>query len=171
MKFSIVATFSGIPEQHGIDVDIGWVERECVQALGAEHVDTTEPGDCEYDYLADEGSDERWKTEAYDVTVSALVDRETFDSWCKALYLRARDEQTIGTLGGPLGLCIVPDLVFSLDEQQVIDCIRVTPVPTNTAGEPIPTMERIPEGEREEVAERTWDRLRSAVLKVYSEGI
>src|SRR5690606_20991794 len=105
MRFSIVAKFSGIPDTDGIDVDVAWVERECVRHLPEGSVETTEPGDCEYGYLAEECADERWKTEAYDVTVSALVDRETFDAWCKALYLRARDENTMGTIGGPLGWC------------------------------------------------------------------
>ena len=165
MKFSIVAKFSGIPD-HPYDVDIGWVERECVRHLPDNSVDVTEPGDCEYSYFADEGSDERWRTEAYDVTVTALVDRETFDAWCKALYLRARDENTMGTLGGPLGWGVVPDVVFALEEPEVLDSIRVTPVPTNIAGEPIPTMERIAEDQRDTVAERTWNRLRTAVLSV-----
>lgn len=50
MKFSIIARFSGIPD-HPFDVDIGWVERECVRYLPENTVDVTEPGDCEYDEL------------------------------------------------------------------------------------------------------------------------
>lgn len=170
MKFSIVARFSGIPD-HPYDADVGWVERECVRHLPDGATDVTEQGDCEFAYLADECADDRWRTQAYDVTVSTVVERVTFDDWCRALYLRARDEQTMGTLGGPLGPFVVPDIVFSLDEPQIIDSIRVTPIPTGSAGEPIPDMARISENARPQAAERVWSRLRAAVLSIYGEGL
>ena len=164
MKFSVVAKFSGC-EGPAWDLTVKDVERESVRRLGAQAVDVTEPGDSEYAYLADEGSEE-WR-EAYDVTVSGLFDRETFDAWVDALYLRADDTETMGTLGGPLSMGCVPDIVFELREQWVIDSIRVTPVIEDRNGEPLPNMERVPEEQRADVAERTWQRIRKATLAVY----
>lgn len=171
MHFSVVARFSGYIRYNG-ESDISDVERLCRENLPDHVIDVGEQGESEYAYLADEFGDPLWRDDAYDVSVSAMLTKPEFEAWRDALYLTAKDENTLGTLGGPMGPFCVPDIVFGLDENAVIDTVRVTPIPCNLAGDPIPRnerFERFSEDERRDYAGRLWDRLRAATLKTYGE--
>lgn len=89
----------------------------------------TEPGESEYSYLAKD-SDNPWFQELQDIEISGVFDLETFKWLVEELGMSPTDDQTLGTLGGPANPNgLVPDIVFKIDSEHIIDSIRVTPLP------------------------------------------
>ena len=152
MRFAIQATFTGAPigglspeiSIDDIDRDLGGIE--------GLSMDSTEPGDSEYGYLAEEGSPSAdWFAQMHDTTVSGVLDRAGFYDFVDATGCYAEDCLTLGTLGGPA--CpwgIAPDINMVMESQHVIASIRVTPLP-----------------ERGVLTEANWERVRAAFLRIF----
>lgn len=156
MHFGIMATFSGTDE-YAHDMDMDTIEHCCREA--GLSVDVSEPGDSEYDYLAKESESEAWEG-IYDITVSGILDRETFTRWVEDLGLYAEDVRTLGTLGGPgnpMGL--YPDIAFAGEYLTIIESVRVSPLPDVGPPASLPNDEAW--------ANHAWERVRGAVLTVY----
>ncbi len=161
MKFSVVASFTGVLPEHDssyypCDVTLTDAIRAC-ETAGIGESEPSEVGDSEYSYLADESEKPNWFEHLQDYQASGIVDRETLTRLIDDLGAFAEDCETMGTLGGPLAPWggIVADIPFRIESQVLIECIRVTPIPCGTDGEPL-------KGD-----ERTWDRVRAAMLAVY----
>ncbi|MBM4076699.1 MAG: hypothetical protein FJ267_13805 [Planctomycetes bacterium] len=120
-------------------------------------VEPSEPFDSEFSYCAREGSiprrildrlddargetrfqicrklKEKFPREAFwacisDIQMSGMFDRKTAFGFLDSIGARFETSQTMGTLGGPLGLGIVPDFAFNVESQVLISSIRLTPV-------------------------------------------
>lgn len=75
-------------------------------------------------YIVDERTRSQWWG-IRDVTASGILDAEQMAEL--ASFCSPTDTETLGTLGGPLGECIVPDIEFIAESPILIDSIRVTP--------------------------------------------
>ena len=166
MQFSVLLSVAGIPDRYNYqETCYRDVLRAC-QAAGLA-VDETEPGDSEYDYLATETDDNpdpdsfwgEWKAGVQDLTASGIIGKEAFTELMESIGAYPEDCETLGTLGGPLAPWggVVPDISFRMECQELIDSIRVTPVPKRFEREPASPEE----------AEDTWDRLRAAIFKYF----
>lgn len=157
MKFSVVASFTGVlPEYDSscyYSFNLGDVKRVCDQMEIP--YDITEPGDSEYNYLA-EGKEDTWYSHMSDLTLCAFMTRSEFKTFVSELGAYAEDCLTMGTLGGPLGIGIVPDIPMNIESDVLITSIRVTPCP-EVNGEPIYIDN-----------ERQWNVLRSAFISAYA---
>jgi hypothetical protein len=101
-------------------------------------------------YIVDERTRSDWWG-VFDVTASGIVDEETLDTLCHDIGASATDEETLGTLGGPLSIGIVPDIVFRIESSILIDSIRVTPFCPDWPDD-------------EPVSFETWSQLRDATI-------
>jgi len=157
LAFSIVATFSGehprLSEWHPCDTTLS----DVLKAWPGLETALSEPFDSEYAYLAKEGSiprrildrledargetrfqicrklKEKFPRKAFwacisDIQMSGIFDRKTAFGFLDSIGARFETAQTMGTLGGPLGLGVVPDFAFNVESQVLIASIRVTPV-------------------------------------------
>lgn len=151
MLFSVVATFTGWLDDKYWPCDT--TLQDVINAIEAAGMDAepSEPGDSEYAYLAEESDDDQWSN-LQDVMICGVMNRETFTSFVEDIGGWASDIGTLGTLGGPLGLGIVPDIVIEIESQALISSVRVTPVPSN---------------DTVEYTEERWERVRTAFLTVY----
>ncbi|MFA5572180.1 MAG: hypothetical protein WDA42_03660 [Candidatus Bathyarchaeia archaeon] len=159
MMFSMVASFTGVLNE---DFDDGRYRYDCdlddIVQLCKQHnipYDITEEGDSEYSYLAEESPEEEWFQHLRDVTIGVFLERKQFKAFVEDLGAYAEDCQTMGTLGGPLGYGVVPDIPMRMKSSQILDSIRVTPCPL-VNGEPIHLD-----------TEEKWDRVREAFLEAY----
>ena len=150
-------------------------------------VDVTEPGDSEYLYLAKEdgrkcsecrngqietedgedsttcekchgsGYNSPWSA-LQDVTVSGIMTHENFESWIQEIGAFATEDNTMGTLGGPLSdgmpYC-VPDINFRMEERYIIESIRVTPFIDRDGELTYPKNEQ------------QWERIRASVIHAF----
>jgi len=91
-----------------------------------------------------------WAT-CSDYQASGILDRATFETLMDRLGAVAEDVQTMGTLGGPLGIGIVPDISYNIESQAVIACIRATPI-----------SDRINSEER-------WNMVRDAIMRTHGD--
>lgn len=102
----------------------------------------------EYGYLEgcwENGSHRKW---------CAVLDRQQFDEFVDHCGLFAESTETMGSLGAPgFGFGWAPAISFVSHDPDCIQNAYVTP---------------IPEVERESCDERDWERVRGAVLSVYS---
>ena len=140
MKFSIIYS-ADVPE----DVDV----MDHAPPNVAELWDQTEDDDnFEYGYLEgdwEHGHHRKWY---------AILDREQFDEFVDHCGLFAEDVETMGSLGAPgFGFGWAPAISFNGDDPDAIQNAYVTP---------------LIEVKREGCDERDWDRVRGAVLSVYS---
>lgn len=106
---------------------------------------------------------ERFAVRCRDLTISTIMDRDTFSRFVDSIGATCTAEDTMGTLGGPLSggfPSIVADMVFRCDSRCLIDSIRVTPIP-GTIDRPLGKCESADD------AERIWNRLKSAMMSVY----
>jgi hypothetical protein len=109
----------------------------------------TESGRSEYAYL--EGSWLRGRHGKW----TALLTRDQFDEFVKALGLYAEATETMGSLGAPgFGFGWSPAISFTADHEDAILSAYVTPVPE---------VEKKNGGD-----ERDWRRVRQAVLSAYA---
>lgn len=156
MRFSIVATFTGKMDDRGYEASL----EDAIDAATGAGLDIDEPceiGESEYSYLAGESPDNEWYKGLQDVQASGILDRKQFERFIEDLGAYAEDCLTMGTLGGPLSggmLYCVPDISFMMESSRLIESIRVTPIPSKYE----------PSGQ---CNERTWDRLRAVMLKLY----
>lgn len=120
-------------------------------------LEPSEPFDSEYNYLAREGNevprkvldrleeaagetkfqmcrairekyDRTFWTRIADVQGSGIFDRKTLFGFLDSIGAYFEDCGTMGTLGGPLGIGIVPDFAFNVESQCLIASIRITPI-------------------------------------------
>lgn len=101
---------------------------------------------------------ERFAVRGRDLTVSTVMDRETFSRWIDGIGAFAEDVETMGTLGGPLSggfPSLVADISFRMESSALIESVRVTPFPSF---EPQSDVCNRPEN---------WERVRSATLAIY----
>lgn len=140
MRFSVIYS-ADVPE----DVDVLGYAPPQVEELWDE---TEDDDQYEYGYLEDEwenGHHRKW---------CAVLTREQFDEFIDRCGLFAEDVQTMGSLGAPgFGFGWAPAISFRSDDPDAIQSAYVTP---------------IPEVEQESCNERDWERVREAVLAVYS---
>jgi hypothetical protein len=158
LMFSMTASFSGchprLQDWSPCDITLADVIRDWP---GDQPLEPSEPFDSEYSYLAKEGAlgrrildrlaDARGETrfqicrklkelyprEAFwtcisDVQGSGLFDRETCFGFLDSIGASFETDATMGTLGGPLGIGVVPDMAFHVESQQLISSIRITPI-------------------------------------------
>lgn len=107
---------------------------------------------------------ERFAVRCRDLDIGTMMDRKTFTKFMGDIGAYCTDEETMGTLGGPLsnGMpTIVADMVFRVESNCLIDSIRVTPIP-GTIDSPLGTSCKSADD-----AERIWGRLKNAMLSVY----
>lgn len=150
--FSIVASFSG-PHPKIRHTELVSV----IDAWPLDKPTPSQPYDSDYSYLARESGEvpravldvldgsaeetrfrilEKLESKGYDifwasvcdVQVSGILDRETMFKFLNDIDAQFEDVGTLGTLGGPLGIGIVPDFPFSVQSQEMIASIRITPV-------------------------------------------
>lgn len=109
----------------------------------------------EYDYLADEGSEE-WRNGRHR-KVCGLVDRATFERFQNDQWLTAEDCETMGSIGAPGGYHWQPAISFNGpdDYDPVIRSAYVTPIP-----EPVRPRSN-------GMNERDWDRVRKVIIAKY----
>lgn len=69
-----------------------------------------------------------WWATASDYQASGILTREEFEKLRDDLGAYASCCETLGTLGGPLGFGIVPDIGYEVETQAVIITMRVTPL-------------------------------------------
>lgn len=111
--------------------------------------DETE-GDGQYEYGYLEG---RWE-EGHHRKWCAVLDRDQFSEFVERCGLLAEDVQTMGSIGAPgFGFGWAPAISFRSDDPDAIQSAYVTP---------------LPEVRKESLDERDWERVRGAVLAVYS---
>lgn len=164
LRFSIVASFAGEhPDLAGYwpcDTTLSDVIRD----WPGETPEPSDPFDTDYDYVAREGSipgpalerlsevdspikfqicrrlKELYPRDAFwaclsEVQVSGVFDRKTALKFLSDIGAHFETENTLGTLGGPLG-GIVPDIAFNIEGSALISSIRITPVLCRD-GEPV----------------------------------
>jgi hypothetical protein len=155
LKFSVSVSFSGehpdLSEYWPCETTLA----DVLRAWPGEGLTPSDPFDSDYDYMAREGSlpkrvldvlensptetrfricrklKEHFPREAFwacisDVQGGGIFDRETLFGFLDSIGAHFETENTMGTLGGPLGGC-VPDFAFNVESQALISCIRVTP--------------------------------------------
>ncbi len=106
-----------------------------------------------------------------DLTVSGIVDRESFENFLREIGACAEDCLTMGTLGGPLG-GIAPDVSFTVEAQELIASIRVTPLPERDGELCNGMISHVDDDdERERLGSRYWEALRTATINRYRHGV
>ena len=109
--------------------------------------DETENGETEYSYLEgdwENGTHKKW---------CAILTREQFDAFIDKCSMVAESTETMGSLGAPGCGYWAPAISFNSNDPDCIANAYVTP---------------LPEVEGREFDEDDWDRLKNAVLAVYS---
>ena len=157
MKFSILAKFTGNMEDRGYELNLTDAMRVSNEAGLAVDDEPCEIGDSEYQYLSEEDSGCEWYDALQDIQASGIVSREQLEMFLDGLGAFAEDCETMGTLGGPLsdGMpYIVPDISFICESPILIECIRITPIPSKF--EPNSCL-----------TEASWGRTRKAMLSLY----
>jgi hypothetical protein len=100
------------------------------------------------------GEEKRDPDEVYDdlmeVTVSGVASFSEVMRYLSHIGAGYEDCETMGTLGGPLGIGVVPDFPFYTESNLVVASIRVTPVIIDTENDSVCTM-----------TEATWNRIRA----------
>ena len=110
--------------------------------------ETEDDDNYEYSYLEGE-----WE-KGHHVKICGMLNRQEFQNFIDDTGLRAEDIETGGSIGAPgLGYGCSPAISFSNDLENAIISAYVTP---------------IPEVSRKNCKENDWDRVRRAVLNVYS---
>ena len=94
----------------------------------------------------EQGGNFEWD-ELREIQVEGVVTFEQAVEYLEHIGARFEDCETMGTLGGPLGLGIVPDMPFNVESQLVISSIRITPFWMDGNGEWSP------------LTEASWERL------------
>lgn len=140
MRFSIIYSID-CPE--GVDID------QLTPPQVSELWDQTEDdSQYEYGYLEgcwENGSHRKW---------CAILNQEQFDEFIEHCGLQADDTETMGSIGAPgCGFGWAPAISFTSQDPDAIQSAYVTP---------------LPEVEKESFDERDWQRIKSAVLTVYS---
>jgi len=178
MLYSVIARFTAIPENASGNDDItGYCEtgfsdivRACrdtqseikgKDSLSFHYGMDGRGKDSEYYYLAkeNEGSGnefwELWGKQAVDFSADGILNSNALETFLCGLGACPEDVQTLGTLGGPLGLGIVPDILVRMEAPQVIESIRVTPFdPDWTEGY--------------QIYEEEWERIREDFIEKFS---
>lgn len=164
LMWSIVASFSGehpdLSEYWPCEVTLSDVIRD----WPGDKPEPSEPFDSEYNYLAREGGiprkildrleeasggtkfqicrklKELYPRESFwacisDIQVSGILDRKTLFEFLDDIGAIYEDCETMGTLGGPLSIGIVPDFPFHVESQALISSIRITPILCKQEGE------------------------------------
>lgn len=150
MKYSIVATFTGWLENQPTDTTLNEVIKFC-----KEHkidYDLSDEGDSEYAYMAEESPGSEWE-KVRDLNFSGVFNRDFLEA-LNDLGAYAESTGTMGTLGGPLGLGIVPDIVFDTQSQFLIASIRITP---------------FVDREDWSVDDARWERMKAAVVATFGD--
>jgi hypothetical protein len=91
----------------------------------------------------------KWKPwdELMKVEVAGIVPLDDALDYLEQIGAIFEDCQTMGTLGGPLGIGIVPDMAFRTESQLVVSSIRITPFWNDN-------------GDWSPLSEASWERLR-----------
>ncbi len=138
MFFSIIYT-ADVPEGENLE--------DFAPPNAAEHWDQTESGKTEYSYLEgdwENGTHKKWV---------AILTRDQFDEFVEHCELVAESTETMGSIGAPGCGYWAPAISFNSRSQDFIGNAYVTP---------------LPEVEGREFDEDDWDRVKQAVLAVYS---
>lgn len=113
-------------------------------------------GESEYRYLAD-GDEDHDFAEAVRFHGQSVLTKTEFVTLVSDCDLHAVSCSSMGTMGGPLGLNIVPDVVFEASSgEDVIFTCRVTPVP-------------FPLGIKL-IDEARFERIKNRLLNMFEEG-
>lgn len=109
--------------------------------------DETESGESEYAYLEgdwENGQHKKW---------CAVLNRDQFDEFIRHCNLNAESTETMGSIGA-LGCGFwAPAISFNSTDDDCISSAYVTP---------------LPEVKKKELTETDWNRIKQAVLSVYS---
>lgn len=97
--------------------------------------DRVETSDYDRDLWQD-GMPDTWRT-ICELQASGIVSERVLAKVCDNLGIFATTDQTMGTIGGPLGIGCVPDISFRAEESYIVSCVRVTPCEVD--GQPIKT--------------------------------
>ncbi len=135
MKFAVLIKITGNPDERcpfeGGLVDVVRTlesfEKDGL-SLDADSLDDPEH-ESEYDYLRKESPDSTWCSNLKDIQAQGILDKKPFTQLVNLLGAWASDTPTLGTMGGPLGACHVPDVDFETDDPNLLVTMRVTPVP------------------------------------------
>jgi hypothetical protein len=95
------------------------------------------PEDEEERIQAEEEQGDNWEQwdELREIQVKGVVTFEQAVEYLEHIGAIFEDCETMGTLGGPLGLGIVPDMPFRVESQLVVSSIRITPFWMDSNGE------------------------------------
>jgi hypothetical protein len=77
--------------------------------------------------LEENGTWKPWD-ELREIQVEGIVSFEQALAYLEHIGAVYEDCETMGTLGGPLGIGIVPDIPFNIESQLVVGSIRITPI-------------------------------------------
>lgn len=109
----------------------------------------------QYDYLGGEWVNHKHRK------WGALLTRKQFDKFVAKTDLTASSTETMGSLGAPgFGMGWAPAICFESEDQSAIQNAYVTPIPE------VPQRAKWPDEAAHE--ERSWQRLRKAIIKMYS---
>lgn len=86
--------------------------------------------------------------ELREIQVEGVVTFEQAIEYLEHIGATFEDCETMGTIGGPLGIGIVPDMPFKVESRLVVSSIRITPFWADRNGEWSP------------LTEASWERLR-----------
>ncbi len=86
--------------------------------------------------------------ELREIQVEGVVTFEQAIEYLEHIGARYENCETMGTLGGPLGIGIVPDMPFMVESRLVVSSIRITPFWGDSNGEWSP------------LTDASWERLR-----------
>jgi hypothetical protein len=93
-----------------------------------------------------------------DITVSGILDRhDLYRFFLLGLADQAENCQTMGTLGGPASMGLMPDISCTLDSPHIIASIRITPLL-----EPV-----LLNGQSIELTKEDWERTRRAFINIF----
>ena len=144
MKFSFVFSADGNPNIWGYGLSI-----KEAQGIFERLLDKPIMLSDDYEYLSKESSDEVWQN-LKSFQVSGIITKKEFLDLLSDLGAFPSKCHTLGTLDGPLGIGIYPDVDFTIVSEVAIFCLRVTPIPEKG-------------GEALYVSERNWNRLEKAM--------
>ena len=107
------------------------------------------PEDEEERIQAEEEQGDNWEQwdELREIQVEGIVPLDDALDYLDHIGAIFEDCETMGTLGGPLGIGIVPDMSFRTESQLVISSIRITPFWCDN-------------GDWSPLSEASWERLR-----------
>lgn len=165
LALSILATFEGIsPKEYWpCDPQIEHMEPETDTPNLKSEIRRITADESDYDIWdswdlppVDEetGEEKRDPDKVYDdlmvVSVSGVASFSEVMRYLSHIGAGYEDCETMGTLGGPLGIGVVPDFPFYTESNLVVASIRVTPVIIDTEDDSVCTMTKA-----------TWNRIRA----------